>query len=112
MKRRIIVDRILVAVSMFFSGAFLMPFSALAQKTPTTEGVFSTINGELNSATSGIQTTVSWAVGIIGLAYSAIALFKYLKGDRESSNELIKVFVGLAITAILEIVINKLFING
>lgn len=83
--------------------------AAFAAKTPDAKGIFDAISTQTDQAFSSIKPIVMKMIGIAGAVYGAINLFKYFKGDRESSQELIKGFVGIAIAVVFETIVYLVF---
>lgn len=75
----------------------------------TTQSVFSALQTEVNTARNSIKPIMIAVIVIITIVYIGINLAKYFKGDRESSQELIKIVIGIVAAAVLLTLVNTAF---
>lgn len=59
------------------------------------------MNQELEGVRTNVRTVVMVVIGVIALVFAAINLVKYLRGDGQSQNALIRVVVGVAMALVV-----------
>lgn len=88
-------------ISKFFSSVFALFVPAFAFAGGEAGTFISGLNSEVSGVTTPLRTVVLLVIGAIALVYAAINLVKYLRGDGQSQNALIRVVVGVAMALIV-----------
>lgn len=97
----------------FFAAAALVcgtAFSAMAQIDPAS--MITSATSQVKQTVSPVVNLVLLLVGIVGVAFCVPGLLKYVRGtDREGSNALTKVGIGVIIAVIIIYVIKTVVID-
>lgn len=88
-------------ISKFFCTAFALFISAFAFADSEASTFVSGLSREVSGVTTNLRSVVLLVIGAISLVYAAINLVKYLRGDGQSQNALIRVVVGVAMALIV-----------
>lgn len=82
-----------------FVATSLVPTFCFA--TGEAKNFVSGMSTEISGMGSTVKTVVLTVIGIVALVYAGINLVKYLRGDGQSQNALIRVVVGVAMALVV-----------